>query len=72
MADENNTTATRSSARSFNPLQEGYTPVEKKGYTPSAPGADGPLPPAPAGSSGQTPVPSSVDPAPQNGGPPKP
>ncbi len=54
--DNNSVTPPSSSARSFNPLQEGYTPVEKKGYTPSAPTTDGSLPPAPAGSTGQTPV----------------
>lgn len=42
-----------SSRRGFNPLQEGYTPTEKKGYTANVTG-QAPLPKAPRGGTGET------------------
>ena len=60
MADEPKSTLTEttpSSSRSYQPLQEGYTPTDDRGYQPSATSQN--LPAPPAGCTGETTASSS-------------
>lgn len=45
----------RSERGGYQPFQDGYTPSERRGYVPGHP-ADGGLPKAPTGGTGQTPA----------------
>ena len=52
MAKINRSNGDKSEKGGYRPLNEGYSPFEKKGYTPVSSGAK--LPKAPAGGSGES------------------
>lgn len=56
MADQTNGTLNRPNGRGgFRPLQDGYSPGDRRGYTANV-NSSGALPKAPVGGTGQTPA----------------